>query len=70
MNNEDMVCYCSNVTKGQIVAALEQGAKTIDDIRKATGACTLGKCKEMSPRGTCCSPIIMDIIREYSREHQ
>lgn len=70
MNNDEVVCYCSNVTKGQIVAALEQGAKTISDVRKATGACTVGKCKEMSPRGTCCSPIILDIIREYSGRQQ
>ena len=46
MKNEEIICYCSNVTKGQIIKAMEQGAKTLNDIRKMTGACTL------SPKGT------------------
>lgn len=52
MENHEIVCYCSNVTKGQIIDALEHGARTVNDIRKMTGACTVGKCKELSPRGT------------------
>lgn len=51
MNNEEIVCYCSNVTKGQIIDALEHGAKSLSDIRKMTGACTIGQCKTLSPRG-------------------
>lgn len=52
MTNEEMVCYCSSVTKGQIIEALDNGAKDLADIKKMTGACTLGKCKEMHPKGT------------------
>ena len=52
MKNEEIICYCSNVTKGQIIKAMEQGAKTLNDIRKMTGACTLHRCKELSPNGT------------------
>ena len=70
MENHEMVCYCNNVTKGQIVEAMDNGARTLDDIRKATGACTLGKCKELSPRGTCCSPVIMAVINEYMENHK
>lgn len=66
MENHEIVCYCSHVTKGEIVAALENGARTIDDIRKATGACTKGDCKNLSPRKSCCSPVIMEVIREYN----
>ena len=33
MKNEEIICYCSNVTKGQIIKAMEQGAKTLNDIR-------------------------------------
>lgn len=67
MNDKEMICYCSNVTRGEIIAALEEGAKTLDDIRKMTGACTKGNCKELSPRGKCCSPLIMQIIEEYEK---
>lgn len=52
MGNEEMICYCSNVTKGQIIDAINNGARTMADIRRMTGACTVGKCKELSPRGT------------------
>ena len=48
MKNDEIVCYCSNVTKGQIVEALENGAKNLKDIRRMTGACTVGRCKELS----------------------
>lgn len=65
MDSKEIICYCSNVTKGQIVDALDNGAKTLDDIRKSTGACTKGQCKELSPRHKCCSPIIMEIIEDY-----
>ncbi len=46
----ELVCYCSNVTKGRIMAAIQEGAHTLEDIKTATGACTAGKCKELSPR--------------------
>lgn len=51
MRSEDeIICYCSNVTRGDILNALQDGARTLDDVRRMTGACTLARCKEMSPR--------------------
>lgn len=47
-----MVCYCSQVTKGQIIDAIHDGAKTLADIKRMTGACTIGRCKELNPSGT------------------
>lgn len=67
MKNEEIVCYCSRVTKAQILDALNNGTKTLNDVRKMTGACTLGKCKELSPTGKCCSPEIVDIIEQYQK---
>ena len=51
MENHELVCYCDNVTKGEIIAAMEQGAKTLADIKRMTGACCSCKCAEMNP--TC-----------------
>ncbi len=48
---EELVCYCSRVSKGEILAAMRAGAKTLEDIKRATGACREGRCKELSPRG-------------------
>lgn len=68
MSEDEMICYCSNVTKQTIIDALEQGANDIADIRKITGACTLGKCKELSPRRRCCSKEINEVINEYQQK--
>ena len=51
MHNDELVCFCSKVTAGAIRQAKRDGATTMDDIRRMTGACTLGRCKELSPRG-------------------
>ena len=67
MDNEEIVCYCSNVTRVQILNALANGAKTLGDIRQMTGACTIGKCRELNPTGKCCSPQIMNIIEQYEK---
>ena len=32
--DDEMICYCSNVTRGQIIEALENGAKNLNDIKK------------------------------------
>ena len=68
MKNNEIVCYCSNVTKGQILEALKNGASTLDDIRNLTGACTVAKCKELSPTKKCCAPVIVKIINEYQQK--
>lgn len=49
--DDELVCFCSNVTAGTIRQARRDGARTMDDIRRMTGACTLGRCAERSPRG-------------------
>ena len=46
-----VVCYCSGVTKGEILRAIAGGARTLAEIRARTGACTVARCKELSPRG-------------------
>lgn len=51
MRDEELVCFCSQITAGTIRQAKRDGATTMDAIRRMTGACTLGRCKELSPRG-------------------
>ncbi len=51
ISDHETVCFCSNVTAGDIRRAKSEGARTLDDIRRMTGACTIGRCKELSPRG-------------------
>ncbi len=47
----EVACYCSNVSKGQILEAIWAGARSLQDIKAMTGACIIGRCKELSPRG-------------------
>ena len=58
----ETVCWCSNVSKHSILDAVQGGARTMEDIRRMTGACTLGLCKELSPRGRCCSKEIIILL--------
>lgn len=34
------ICYCLNVNEDEIKEAISEGAKTLDDIKEATGAGT------------------------------
>ena len=65
MENNELICYCDNVTKGQIIAAMEAGAKTLRDIKEMTGACCSCKCAEMNPSGKCCAQDIAKVMKEY-----
>lgn len=51
MRDEELVCFCSQVTAGTVRQAMRAGATSMDAVRSMTGACTLGRCKELSPRG-------------------
>ena len=66
MDNREVICYCAGVTKAQSLEALDNGARNLDDIKQMTGACTIGRCKEISPTGKGCSSAIIGIIREYN----
>ncbi len=50
-SDDEYVCWCSCISKGEVLRAIQQGAKTIDDIRAVTGACTQERCAEKNPRG-------------------
>ncbi len=65
MREDDIICYCSGVGRRAILSALDQGAKTLQDIRESTGACTQGRCGELSPRKRCCSREILELIRGH-----
>jgi len=59
-----MICYCKNVTKTEIEQTVLNGAITLADIQKMTGACTGNKCKELNPSGECCSKDIKALLND------
>jgi len=64
---DEIICYCSNVSKQTIIRAIHNGANSLQDIRDMTGACTLGRCKELSPKKRCCSGEINEILAQYKK---
>ncbi len=49
------LCYCKQVTEEDVLAAIEQGARSFDEVVKATGIGGGGHCKITNPAGKCCS---------------
>lgn len=60
-----LVCYCSNVTKKNIQEAVWiQGAKTLKEVVKTTGAMIKNDCLHNNPKGACCSTDIKQVMQE------
>lgn len=66
MNNE-IICYCKNVTRGEIESAISNGAKTLKDVQRMTSACTGNLCEELNPKGVCCSSDILAMLPKPSK---
>lgn len=64
MKPDPMICYCKGVTRSTLVEAIRQGARTLKDLQAATGACTGHRCKELNPKGICCSGDIRQVLAE------
>jgi bacterioferritin-associated ferredoxin len=49
------LCYCKQVTEEDVIKAINNGAKTFDEVKQATGIGGGGQCKITNPAGRCCS---------------
>jgi bacterioferritin-associated ferredoxin len=49
------LCYCKQVTEEDVIKAIENGARTFEEVRKATDIGGGGQCKITNPAGRCCS---------------
>lgn len=61
MDYDKIVCYCQNVTNGMIKEAVENGARTLEDIEEINGAGTV--C------GACIDNILQ-LIDEFAGQQQ
>lgn len=46
-----LVCYCDQVSEEDILRAMQQGASTVPQVIRATGAMTHCNCKVNHPEG-------------------
>jgi hypothetical protein len=58
------VCYCSDLTRGEIKNAVRQGCKTIDDVQELTNKNITGFCEERNPLGKCCRNVFLKTISD------
>ena len=64
----DLVCYCRQVPKATIVAAIARGASSAEDVAKETTACTGGWCERTNPKGRCCCVELEALVKVYLEE--
>lgn len=64
---DELVCYCREVPKFTILAAIARGASSVADVSAETTACTGEWCKDTNPRKRCCCAEIESLIEVYSQ---
>lgn len=58
------ICYCSNLTRGEVKNAVRNGCKTIDDVQNYIGKDITGLCHERNPLGKCCRKVFLRTIAD------
>jgi bacterioferritin-associated ferredoxin len=56
-------CYCSHVTVEDVMeAVIHQGARTVSEVNRLTGAMKNANCSLNNPLGVCCHGVIQEVI--------
>ena len=53
------ICYCSDLTRGEIKNAVKKGKRTISEVQKFTQKNITGLCEERNPLGKCCRNVFL-----------
>ena len=62
--DDALICYCSDITRGEIKNAVKSGCRTIADVRKHTNKNITGQCREKNPSGKCCENVFWNEIKK------
>jgi NAD(P)H-nitrite reductase large subunit len=65
--DDTTVCWCNEVSLGEIKNAVQSGATTLEDIQEMTGACAGNRCEEKNPSGGCCETDIRNILALFGK---
>jgi len=63
LDDDDLICYCIEVDKKEIMSSIQNGASSLKEIRETTGACTGSECKTRNPNKRCCSKEINQLLK-------
>jgi bacterioferritin-associated ferredoxin len=58
------ICYCSDLTRGEIKNAVRKGCQSISEVQKFTKKNITGKCEKRNPLGKCCKQVFLRTIKE------
>ena len=64
MKEDVLICRCQEVSRQQIISAIEDGATTVDGVKRRTRAC-MGLCQ-----GKSCERLIQGIIAEVTGQNR
>ncbi len=59
-----IICYCSQISRGEIRNAAKNGCRTILDVREYINKHITGQCTEKNPSGKCCNNVFLDEIKK------
>ena len=62
--DDEIVCWCVNVTKGQVCDAISRGYTTLDRLHAELGILQGDRCSEKSPRGRCCCHEVVAMLMQ------
>lgn len=65
---DELVCYCREVPKATLVAAIARGASSPEEIARQTTACTGGWCEHTNPKKRCCCVDLEASLEVYSQK--
>ena len=58
------ICYCSDLTRGEIKDAVKKGCRTISEVQKFTKKNITGHCETRNPLGKCCKQVFLKTIKD------
>jgi NAD(P)H-nitrite reductase large subunit len=63
----EYVCYCNKVTEADICRAMAEGAESLADVIRITGAMKSRNCHLNNPKGECCYPDLAAVYAKLKR---
>lgn len=66
---EEYVCYCNHITENDIKNSIKEGAQSVEEAIKNTGAMKNSNCAVNNPKGTCCYSDIVHVFNKYNNKY-
>lgn len=60
--DDEIICWCANVSKGMVCDAIADGVDTLDKLHEQLGILRGTQCAEKSPRGRCCCQEVVALL--------